>query len=43
MLIAPHHVALHFEELHVLDERFAGNGARWTWIAGRRFRGVRWL
>ena len=43
MLIAPHQVALHTGHLQALADDAHARGTRWTWIAGRRFRGVRWL
>jgi hypothetical protein len=43
MLITPHQVALHIDHLQDLAAGANGTNARWTWIAGRRFRGVRWL
>ena len=43
MLITPYQVALHTDHLESLTPVHAGHGSRWTWIAGRRFRGVRWL
>lgn len=43
MLISPHQVALHTDHLEAFQPSTANQGVRWTWIAGRRFRGVRWL
>ena len=43
MLISPHQVALHTDHLEAFAPATTATGVRWTWIAGRRFRGVRWL
>lgn len=43
MLITPHQVALHIDHLEGLARGTTSAGTRWTWIAGRRFRGVRRL
>jgi hypothetical protein len=43
MFVSPHQVALHFDHLDVNAPQLGTPGTRWTWIAGRRFRGVRWL
>lgn len=43
MLITPHQVALHCDHLEALAPGVPSQGVRWTWIAGRRFRGVRRL
>lgn len=43
MLFTPHHVALHCDLLDAVGPRGSVRDVRWTWIAGRRFRGVRRL
>lgn len=43
MLITPYQVALHRDHLESLAPGIPNNSTRWTWIAGRRFRGVRRL
>lgn len=43
MLITPAQVALHTDHLDAVVPTARIKGARWTWIAGRRYRGVRRL
>ena len=43
MLITPHQVALHCDHLEAYAPGATSPSVRWTWIAGRRFRGVRRL
>ncbi|MEO6867948.1 MAG: hypothetical protein ABI200_07995 [Gaiellales bacterium] len=43
MLITPHQVALHCEHREALSNPLHKTDARWTWIAGRRFRQIRRL
>jgi hypothetical protein len=43
MFYAPHQVAFYADHPEFLAPNPSSAGARWTWIAGRRFRGVRWL
>lgn len=43
MLITPHQVALHTDRLEAVGPVRHTTGVRWTWIAGKRYRGVRRL
>lgn len=43
MLFTPHQVALVCRELGTQRPELDEPRARWTWIAGRRYRGVGWL
>jgi hypothetical protein len=43
MLITPHQVALLTDHTDLLAPNLPASGARWTWVAGRRYRGVRRL
>ncbi|MCW2927167.1 MAG: hypothetical protein JWM86_1135 [Thermoleophilia bacterium] len=43
MLITPYQVALHTDRLDALGPVRHTTAARWTWIAGKRYRVVRRL
>ncbi|MCW2920937.1 MAG: hypothetical protein JWL76_811 [Thermoleophilia bacterium] len=43
MFLSPHHVAFHCDRLEDVVPTATGSTVRWTWIAGRRFRGIRRL